>query len=99
MLQPLLIDLQIPLLPTPLYRNHDPRYIRPPASNGSRGLLLALPRLVRRPQRDVRLPVTRVHGRDLPTAGVKGENVAGGVDDGCEALCEGRGLGRGNHAC
>lgn len=99
MLQPLLIDLQIPLLPTPLYRDHDARYVRASASNGSRGLLLALPRLVRRPQRDVRLPVTGVHGRDLPAAGVEGENVARGVDDGCVAPCEGGGLGRRDHAC
>ena len=99
MLQPLLINLQILLLHTLLYRQHNPGDIRPPLLHRRRRLLLRLPLPIRRPQRDVRLAVSPVDGVDLPAPGVEGDFVAGRADHGGVDGCEGRGGGGGHHGC
>ena len=99
MLQPLLIDLQILLLHTLLYRQHNPGDIRTPLLHRSRRLLLRLPLPIRRPQRDMRFAVSWVDGVDLPAPGVEGDFVAGRADHGGVDGCEGRGGGGGHHGC
>ena len=99
MLQAMLIDLQVLLLPTLLYRQHNSRYIRPPLCHRRRCLLLRLSFPIRCPQRDVRFAISGVHGVDLPAPGVEGDFVARGADHGGVDGGEGRG-GRGrNHGC
>ena len=99
MLQPLLINLQILLLHTLLYRQHNPGDIRPPLLYRSRRFLLRLPLSIRRPQRDVRFAISRIHGIDLPAPGVEGDFVARTADHGGVHGCEGRSGGGGHHGC